>query len=192
MCFAKLAIACASFAAPQAHAQSVTTIVPVLQATVLAPGGVIKGCGVRVMGVTDAVGSAQAMELVDASVNIYLDGFTLVKAGLHVTSVSRAKEKALPTGSRIEWLRIGDGKPLDTKGAKVKPGEDAGYDIYGVSFEDGYQALMGFLDSKPLWVGFKTKNGMSRVFSGQAKMTPDVAKQVLSCLQELAKPAPKK
>lgn len=183
---------CACLATTVAQAQSVTTIQTVLEPTILAPGGEIKGCGIRVAGVSGVLGNSDAMELVDASINVYIDGFALVKAGLHGSSVSRAKEKPQPTGGHIEWLRIGNGKPLDTKGAKMQPADDPGYDIYGVAFEDGYQALLGFLDSKTLWVGFKTRNGISRVFSGPTKMTPDVAKQLLSCLQEMAKPVPRK
>lgn len=182
----------ALLAASTASAQAVTTIQTVLQPTILAPGGEIKGCGIRVAGVSGVAGNSDAMELVDASINVYIDGFTLVKAGFQVSSVSRSKEKPQPSGSRIDWLRIGDGNPLDTKRSKVKPTEDAGYDMYSADFEDGYKALMGFLDSKTIWVGFKTKTGVSRVFSGPTKMTPEVAKQLLSCLQEMAKSEPKK
>lgn len=173
----------AGFALPQV----VAPFEPVVQATILAPGGDLKGCGVRFFGV-HVLETGAGREMVDGSVNVYRSGISIVKAGSFSTSLMSPPEKLEATGDKVAWLKIGDGEPLVAEKAMMMRGDDPAYNLYGGSFDEGLSALKGFLASKTVWIAFERPGREPRIFSGKTRTSPEVASQVHECLREMSRP----
>ena len=185
MCVRSVAIFLGFAYASAAAAQAVTTIETQVQATVVAPGGKIKGCGLRVVGITTApVNAAGDFESVDASLSLY-EKFGLVKAGL-LRSPLKPNPQLRVLDATVEWVRFASDEALTPLGGKVLESDSPGFLMFAVSADAGAKALARIMTSGDIWISFKDKNNALKLYSGKIQMTADVERQFSSCIDAFA------
>ncbi|MBB4223436.1 hypothetical protein [Variovorax guangxiensis] len=175
------------FLAWSAGAQSITTLEQLtLQPTILAGRGIVTSCGIRFSGIAVQPGSSSGVDLVDGSIAIDSDGFTLVKAGFKTGDLKDSAENLRISGKKVAWIRTEGGTPLAPTNNKIIDSENPGFHMFGATLESGLSALEGLLADKKLWIGFSGGAGQDRVFAGTARMDQRTRSEFASCLGELA------
>lgn len=130
-------------------------------------------------------GSKTGVEVIDGSIAIHSQGYTLVKAGLKVGDLAAGAEKLQLTGKKVAWVRLEGGKPLSPMEDKIIDADDPGFHMFGSALADGASALGGLLDNKKFWVGFSGGRGQDKIFSGTARVDERTRSEFSSCLGEL-------
>jgi len=131
-------------------------------------------------------GTRTGIDVVDGSVAIHSQGYTLVKAGLKSGDLREGAEKMRLTGKKVAWIRTEGGTPLAPMENKIIDADDPGFHMFGSPLNDGLTALEGFLADKKFWIGFVGGTGQDRVFSGTARMDERTRNEFTSCIGELA------
>jgi len=169
-----------------AGAQPITTLEQItLQPTLLAARGVVTSCGIRFSALAMQPGSATGVDVVDGSIAIHSQGYTLVKAGFQTGDLKEGAEKLRLTGKKVAWIRMEGGTPLAPMQNKVLDADDPGFYMFGSPLTEGLSALEGLLADKKFWIGFSGGVGQDRVFSGSARMDERTRNEFTSCLGEL-------
>lgn len=170
-----------------AGAQSITTLEQLtLQPTILAAKGVVTSCGIRFSALAMQPGTKTGVEVVDGSIAIHSQGYTLVKAGFKTGDLREGAEKLRLTGKKVAWIRTEGGTPLAPMENKIIDAEDSGFHMFGSPLADGLSALEGLLADKKFWIGFSGGAGQDRIFSGTARMDERTRNEFSSCIGELA------
>lgn len=169
-----------------ADAQSITTLEQLtFQPTILAAKGVVTSCGVRFTGIAMQPGTSTGVDVVDGSIAIHSQGYTLVKAGFKTGDLAAGADKMRLAGKKVAWVRIEGGKSLAPMGNKIIDADDAGFHMFGAPLADGLAALDALLADKKFWIGFSGATGQDRIFSGAARMDERTRDEFSSCLGEL-------
>ncbi|MFV0678585.1 hypothetical protein [Variovorax sp. tm] len=170
-----------------AGAQSISTLDQLtFQPTILATRGVVTSCGIRFTALAMQPGTRTGVDVVDGSVAIHSQGYTLVKAGLKSGDLREGAEKMRLTGKKVAWIRTEGGTPLAPMENKIIDADDPGFHMFGSPLNDGLTALEGFLADKKFWIGFSGGAGQDKVFSGTARMDERTRDEFSSCIGELA------
>lgn len=173
--------------AVDAVAQSITTLEQTtLQPTLLAAKGIVTSCGIRFSGLSMQPGTATGVDVVDGSIAIHSQGYTLVKAGFKTGDLRNGAEKLRLTGKKVAWIRMEGSTPLAPMENKILDADDPGFHMFGSPLIDGMSALEGLLADKKFWIGFSGGAGQDRVFSGSAQMDERTRNEFTSCIGELA------
>lgn len=151
--------------------------------------GAIQGCGYRLKGIPSSPDLRRPILLLDASFNIYSEGFGLLKAGaLQVDGqrVDAAKTVVRPIVSF--WLKVEGEKPIAAKGGKFIPAETVGYLLAGADVQVVVQLFEAVWDRRPIMVGVRIKGeGVDRIYSGVPQTTEHEKNEGLQCFTGLAK-----
>lgn len=153
--------------------------------TMLAPGGVVKLCGLRFAGVSFLPGSLTEAEVIDGSISIHENGTGVVKAALQQGSMKSGNVNLNAVDKEISWLRV-EGTPALKLGPKWGPADKEGFSIATTNFDESLAALDGLLRGKRLWASFSKANTSDSVFSGADKPSDDVRSELLACINELS------
>lgn len=158
------------------------------QAQMTTKAGDVTGCGLSFVALhVDDVG-AQGLS---GSINLYLPGAVAVKAGLFdfaPTGNPQALVKRIPSPFRLSWARAGNGKAVTAqKPEHVFQGDDEGFLLFAVSMEVGGDLLIRVAAGDKLWLGFRSKAGRERVFSGPLEWEGDGQAQFAECLDALSR-----
>ncbi|RYH69240.1 MAG: hypothetical protein EON54_02600 [Alcaligenaceae bacterium] len=169
-----------------AHAQAIYPVGFRYQATTLAPGGSVKSCGIRFLGLgTTPRGSTKEIDVVDASIGVHSDGYSVVKAGYTIGDLTNpAAGQSRSTGARVQWVRVGDSAPMAANG-KATPGDDKDFYLYVNPLENGFEALKGLLEGKRIRVAFDMGNSRELIFSGQTPLDEETKTQFIDCFRQL-------
>ncbi|MDP9995494.1 hypothetical protein J2W28_006438 [Variovorax boronicumulans] len=169
-----------------AEAQSITTLEQLtFQPTILAAKGVVTSCGVRFSGLAMQPGTKTGVDVVDGSIAIHSQGYTLVKAGFKTGDLAAGAEKLRLAGKKVAWVRIEGGKSLAPMGNKIIDADDPGFHMFGAPLADGLAALDALLADKKFWIGFSGATGQDKIFSGAVRMDERTRDEFSSCLGEL-------
>lgn len=170
-----------------AGSQPITTLEQLtLQPTILAAKGVVTSCGIRFSALATQPGTRTAIDVVDGSIAIHSQGYTLVKAGFKTGDLREGAEKLRLTGKKVAWFRTEGGVPLAPMENKIIDADDPGFHMFGSPLTDGLSALEGFLADKKFWIGFSGGMGQDRIFSGTAQIDERTRNEFSSCIGELA------
>lgn len=169
-----------------AEAQSITTLEQLtFQPTILAAKGVVTSCGVRVTGLAMQRGTKAGVDVVDGSIAIHSQGYTLVKAGFKTGDLAAGADKMKLAGKKVAWVRVEGGKSLAPLENKIIDADDPGFHMFGTPLADGLAALDALLSHKKFWIGFSGATGQDRIFSGAARVDERTRDEFSSCLGEL-------
>ncbi|KAA9155811.1 hypothetical protein F3K36_31145 [Delftia sp. BR1] len=167
------------------HAQAVSPMEFEMQATMLAPKGVVTSCGISFNGAAIKPGTTLEADQIAGSVAIHVDAPSMVKAGHQITSMESGKMVTRMVGDQVAWIRIEGGTPLAPLNGKIVPGDAPPYHLFSVDAASAITAIASILAGKTIWVGFTEKGASSRIFSGRMKKDAAVAQQVANCIKEL-------
>lgn len=146
--------------------------------------GNVTGCGFSFVAAHVDEWGAKGLS---GSINVYLMGAIAVKAGLFDMS-STGKPK--PSPFRLSWARAGSGKAVSPQKPEHSfPSGDDGFQIFAVPLEAGGDLLIRVTAGEKLWLGFKSKAGRERVFSGPLKWEGEGEAQFVECLDGLSRAA---
>lgn len=169
-----------------AEAQSITTLEQLtFQPTILAAKGVVTSCGIRFSGLAMQPGTKTGVDVVDGSIAIHSEGYTLVKAGFKIGDLAAGADKMRLAGKKVAWVRIEGGKSLAPMGDKIIDADDPGFHMFASPMADGASALDGLLANKKFWIGFSGGSGQDKIFSGAVQMDHRTSGEFSSCLGEL-------
>lgn len=168
-----------------AHSQAVSPMEFEMQATMLAPKGVVTSCGVSFNGAAIKPGTTLEADQIAGSVAIHVDAPGMVKAGHQITGMEKGKMVTRMAGDQVAWIRIEGSTPLAPLNGKIVPGDAPPYHLFAVDGASAITAIASILDGKTIWVGFTEKDMSSSIFSGQMKKGANVVQQVKSCINEL-------
>lgn len=177
-------------ASMQANAQGITLLEFTPEATMLAPKGVLKACGLGFEGIRHVPGTESDFEQVSGSIAIYTDGFTLVKAGHRFGTLKNGEVKIRLPGTQIAWIRVEGEETLVAPDGGLVPGESEPFLLFSVSPKQAVSAISAMLGGKTIWIGFSKADTVRHIFSGSVKRDAVVAKQVDSCFAEWSKTQP--
>lgn len=187
----KYAVAVAAMiAAATAGAQAVTPMEFEMQATMLAPNGIVTSCGVSFNGAAIRSGSAMEADQIAGSVAIHINAASMVKAGHQIAYLDKGKMTTRLVGDQVAWIRVEGGTPLAPLGGKIVPGDAPPYHLFGVDRESAISATASLLAGKTIWVGFTSQGVTSSIFSGRMKPDAGVVQQVQSCVNEMTAKRP--
>lgn len=168
-----------------AHAQAVSPMEFEMQATMLAPKGVVTSCGVSFKGAAIKPGTTLGADQIAGSVAIHVDAPSMVKAGHQVTGMDNGKMVTRMVGDQVAWIRIEGGTPLAPLNGKIVPSDAPPYHLFSVEGAAAVTAISSILAGKTIWIGFTDKGASSRIFSGKMKKDAAVVQQVDSCINEM-------
>ncbi len=183
-------MACSGLLSINAHSQAVTPMEFEMQATMLAPNGVVTSCGVSFNGASIKPGTSMEADQIAGSIAVHANAPSMVKAGHQVAFLDNGKMQTRLVGDQVAWIRIEGGTPLAPINGKIVPGDAPPYHLFGVGREQSINAMAALLSGKTMWVGFTAKGVTSSIFSGRMKPDPAVATQIKKCIVELTSAKP--
>lgn len=154
------------------------------QAAVMVSEGVVKGCGFRVLSQTPA--SASSLEVLDFSVNIYVEGFGMAKGGLFMI--------ASPTQRSVKpikgfWLKTEGADPIRPLNGKVLPSDSpAGYVLQGIGFDDGVKVLQAIMEGGRVMTGARPAAAdVDVIHSAVVELADDQRSEVTRCFGDISR-----
>jgi len=154
------------------------------QAQMTTKAGNVTGCGFSFVAAHVDEWGTQGLS---GSINLYLAGVVGVKAGLF----DFASTKRTPSPFQLSWARAGSGKAVSPEKPEHQiPAEDEGFQLFAAPLEPGTDLLIRVaVGGEKLWLGFRSKQGRERVFSGPLKWEGDGAAQFVECFDGLSRGA---
>jgi len=156
------------------------------QAQMTTKAGNVTGCGFSFVAAHVDEWGTQGLS---GSINLFLPGVVPVKAGLFdmaPTGNPPSAFKNTPSPFRLSWARAGSGRAVSPERPEHEiPSEDDGFQLFAAPLEAGSELLMRVVAGEKLWLGFKSKQGRERVFSGPLQWEGDSEAQFLQCLDAL-------
>lgn len=153
--------------------------------------GGINSCGINFM--LGAMTGDDKATLFDFSLNIYSDGYGLIKAGSQAMQHSRSKgwnfdnKSARSPGPNLVWLAKRD-DTVAVRPAKYLNAENKGYVIAPVGFAEAAQLLLSTVEADPIQVSIQYEmDRIHRVMGFKAEMSKDDQEAVLACITGLSK-----
>lgn len=163
------------------------------QAQMTTEAGNVTGCG---MSFSAAYVDGSYIQGLSGSINLYLMGAVAVKAGLFdfaATGNPQSPVKQTPSPFRLSWARPGNGKAVSAqKPEHVFQGDGPGFLMFAVPMEVGSDLIARVANGDKLWLGFRSKEGRERVFSGPVEWQADGHAQFVECLNALSRAAAEK
>jgi len=157
------------------------------QAQMTTKDGNVTGCGFSFVAAHVDEWGTQGLS---GSINVFLPGVVPVKAGLFdfaPTGNLESPVKRTPSPFRLSWARAGSGKAVSPEKPEHQiPADDDGFHLFAAPLEAGTDLLISVaVGGEKLWLGFKSRQGRERVFSGPLKWEGDGEAQFLECLDAL-------
>lgn len=153
--------------------------------------GGINSCGINFM--LGAMTSDDKATVFDFSLNVYSDGYGLVKAGTQSMQHTKSKgwnfdsKNARMPGPTLVWFAKRDDSVF-LRPAKYVNAENKGYVIAPVGFVEASQILFATVDADPLQVSIQyDADRVHRVMGFRAEMSKDDQEAVLACITGLTK-----
>ena len=153
--------------------------------------GGINSCGINFM--LGAMAGDDKATVFDFSLNVYSDGYGLVKAGSQTMRHSKSKgwdfdsKSARMPGPKLVWLAKRD-DTVSVRPEKYLNAENKGYVIAPVGFVEASQLLFSTVDADPLQVSIQYEmDRIHRVMGFKADMSKDDQEAVLACITGLTK-----
>jgi hypothetical protein len=185
---------CGLVAALAGHARAGTIMAAEFggQPLIYQQDGRVTGCGVRVFGLTKYTSAREVVHVVDSSMVFYVDGMSLLKAGVGVTTgeaITTQKPSLKPVRISNFWMRrAGDNPPAPLNGKVLRSPEQPNFLLYGIpmaSFADLSEVVYGQVE---LQIGFRPeKSGVDSVLSGKVVMSEDDIHRFGDCVRTIIK-----
>lgn len=174
-----------------AHSQTVASLEFVGQPTMNTNQGRVSGCGIRFLGThafeQDAKG--QRATIVDGSISLFATGSAVKGGQYRATTDAAGKYASTPILSQLQWLRVGDGPPLDRTQGTAIPADDPGFSMFTASAAGGADAMIAVLGGVKLRVSFADKSQRTSIFSGTVQMKEQDKSEFLACVETLLQDA---
>lgn len=161
------------------------------QATMNTSQGRVTACGIRFLGHHDYKQDAKGARatVVDGSLSIMFGG-AAVKGGQYRAATDGAgRYSSSPILSQLQWLRAGDGKPLDRSDGISVTADEPGFSMFTADMRGGADAAIAILAGSTFRVAFKGEEERTAIYSGEIRLKSEDADQFLACLQTLAQDA---
>ena len=153
------------------------------QAAINIEAGKVSGCGFRVVSVFADQSGAEA---VDFSVNIYAEGWGLMKAG-YVTYDPVKKVKVVGPIQNF-WLKAEGHDPAAKKGPLGQSQSPKGYLLQGTTMDDALKLLQAVMDHRPILVGVRRpKSDTDIIHSGTVDAPETDIQEVARCFGDVVR-----
>lgn len=148
-------------------------------------GGIITGCGIRVVGVTPVIPGKKTFKAFDVSANVWKTGASMVK----MIGEERPVSNPLGGGRRQllngGWLKA-DGK-TPAAGEFKESATDRGAYLFPADVDGAALFILAAATGKGLQVAVQWNKKTEWIYTGIAKLTDGERARVLDCLNEIAK-----
>ncbi|MGC4394479.1 hypothetical protein [Hydrogenophaga sp. T2] len=155
-------------------------------------GGRVTGCGVRIFGLTKYTSPREVVRVIDSSMVFYVEGMSLLKAGMGTTTgdaITEQKLRLKPVNISNFWMRrAGDNPPAPLNGKVLRSPEQPNFLLYGISmasFADLSEVVYGEVE---LQIGVRPdKIGIDWVLSGKVVMSEEDIRRFGDCFDTIIK-----
>lgn len=155
-----------------------------------AKAGAITGCGVRIVGMPDAVQGLKTVDMFDVSFNVTDPGAGMVKGGLMQVPIKAILEQDFSKRTEVPisnfWLKTAGSGATVPIGGGVQPAQSHKHALmYVTALEPMLDLVRAVHQRQPIQVGFKPKNqDIDVAFFGPVQMSDGEREQFFECFAE--------